>query len=100
MVCRAYQRALLNDAFSAIGVEDYKNFLRLRIDPSGALTVYALGLRRVARAWRVQAEGAPGDPHLVPTDLQLEPHLIECIVIPASGAGAGGRLGPDGYTGS
>jgi hypothetical protein len=81
-----YQRALLNDAFSAIGVEDYKNFLRLKIDPSGALTLYSFGLRRVARAWRVQPEGAAGDPYLLPTDITLEPHLIERIVIPGAQA--------------
>jgi len=81
-----YQRALLNDAFSAIGVEDYKNFLRLKIDPSGALTLYSFGLRRVARAWRVKPEGAPGDPYLAPSDITLEPHLIERIVIPAAQA--------------
>jgi len=83
-----YQRALLNDAFSAIGVEDYKNFLRLKIDPSGSLTLYCFGLRRVARAWRLQPEGAAGDPYLVPTDIEIEPHLIERIVIPARAAPA------------
>ena len=81
-----YQRALLNDAFSAIGVEDYKNFLRLKIDPSGALTLYSFGLKRVAKAWRVEPEGGPGEPYLLPTDITLEPHLIERIVIPAAQA--------------
>jgi hypothetical protein len=82
-----YQRALLNDAFSAIGIEDYKNFLRFKLEPSGALIVYCIGLRRVARAWQVKAEGAPGDPHLVPTDIALAPHLIERIVLLPSRAG-------------
>ncbi len=81
-----YQRALLNDAFSAIGVEDYKNFLRLKIDPSGSLTLYSFGLRRVAKAWRVKPDGAAGDPHLAPADIALEPHLIERIVIPPAQA--------------
>jgi hypothetical protein len=84
-----YQRALLNDAFSAIGVEDFKNFLRLKIDPSGSLTLYGFGLRRVARTWRIEPEGAPGDPYLRPTDIALEPHLIERIVIPAATAQGG-----------
>jgi hypothetical protein len=71
-----YQRALLNDAFSAIGIEDYKNFLRLRIDPNGALTVFCVGLEHISRGWRVQEEGGPSDPYLV-TDTPPRPHLIE-----------------------
>jgi hypothetical protein len=47
------------EVFSAIRNEDYKNFLRIRIDAStGQLTVYALGIDKVAHAWSVD----PGNP--------------------------------------
>ena len=78
------ERALLNDAFSAIGVEDYKNFLRLRLDPDGTLSVFAIGLTRVAKRWKLAPEGGPSDPHLVPADRELTPHLIERVVIAPS----------------
>ena len=39
------------EVFSAIRVENYKNFLRLHIAPDGALTVYALGIDRVVKDW-------------------------------------------------
>jgi hypothetical protein len=79
-----YQRALLNDAFSAIGVEDYKNFLRLRIDPEGELTIFAIGLRRVVRDWGFFPKGESSKPFIVPKPpATLDPHLIERIDIPA-----------------
>lgn len=78
-----YQRALLNDAFSAIAVEDYKNFLRCRIAPDGTLTVFAVGLRNVARNWELdQAKDPPGARFMAPfvrprKETDLKPHLIE-----------------------
>jgi hypothetical protein len=39
------------EVFSAIRVENYKNFLRLHIAPDGALTVYSLGIDRVVKDW-------------------------------------------------
>lgn len=43
------------EVFSAQGLEDHKAFLRMHVDASG-LTVYPIGLRRVARDW----QAAPG----------------------------------------
>ncbi len=40
-----------NEVFSAIREENYKNFLRVHIEPDGRLTVYALGIDRVVRNW-------------------------------------------------
>jgi hypothetical protein len=65
-----------NEAFSSLGVEDWKNFLRLQIDENGNLTIYPVGIRRVPRDWkrREQAKG----PELVPNDRRAtEPILIE-----------------------
>lgn len=41
-----------NEAFSAIASPDWKNFLKLRIDPNGGLTIFPIGIRRVARKWK------------------------------------------------
>jgi hypothetical protein len=77
-----YQRALLNDAFSAIGIEDYKNFLRFKITPDGSLHIYAIGLRQVVKKWRLNPRGAGSDPHVLPDGADPVPHVIERIVIP------------------
>jgi hypothetical protein len=48
-----------NEAFSSLRVQDCKQWLRLRVDAAGALTVWALALDRVPRRWRADAEGRP-----------------------------------------
>ena len=40
-----------NEAFSALKIEDYKNFLRLHIDKEGKLTIYPLKIEKVEREW-------------------------------------------------
>lgn len=40
-----------NEAFSALRVEDYKNFLRMHIDETGALTIYPMKIEKVPREW-------------------------------------------------
>jgi hypothetical protein len=67
-------------AFSSLRVQDYKGWLRMRIDTAGALTLFAVGIDRVPRRWKdtKSAVGAlvqPDDPSASP------PHLIEQIVI-------------------
>ena len=56
-----------NEAFSALRIEDYKCFLRCRIDDDGKLTVFPVGLTNVPRD-----DGT--DP---PRNPPLKPHLIE-----------------------
>lgn len=41
-----------NEAFSTIAVEDWKSFLKLKIDKAGDLTIYPIGIWRVPRRWR------------------------------------------------
>jgi hypothetical protein len=41
-----------NEAFSSLAVQDWKNFLRLKIDAEGKLTIYPIGIKRVPRWWR------------------------------------------------
>jgi hypothetical protein len=65
----------LNELFAAQSIEDYKGFLRLRIDPDGRLIVYPLGIERRVRAWM---PGTGDGPRLVPgAGEQLRPTLIE-----------------------
>jgi hypothetical protein len=67
-------------AFSSLRVQDYKGWLRMRIDAAGALTIHAVGIDRVPRQWKgasnpIGALVEPDDPLATP------PHLIERIVI-------------------
>ncbi len=39
-----------NEAFSSIRIDQFRNFLRLKIDGNGGLTVYPIGLREVPRS--------------------------------------------------
>src|SRR5205807_2032499 len=47
-----------NEAFGALRIEGYKNFLRLHIDETGALTIYPIGLDKVPKGheWREAGE--------------------------------------------
>jgi hypothetical protein len=41
-----------NEAFSSLRIQDFKQWLRLRIDAAGNLTIYAIAIDRVPRRWR------------------------------------------------
>jgi len=60
-------------AFSSLHVEDFKQWVRLRIDTSGGLTIFAFGIDKVPRAWK---GGAPADPRAT------EPRLIDRVYLP------------------
>jgi hypothetical protein len=81
-----------NEVFSAQGIADYKNFLRLHIDRTGKLTVYPLGVRRVCRRrdWRFNPTGAPEDPIFTPT-AAIRVQAIEPRVSLAAPVAGGGR---------
>jgi hypothetical protein len=69
-----------NEAFSVLGVEDWKNFLRLHINESGDLTIYPIGIRRVPRKWKERKEGTGS--RLVADDPRAtEPELIERPIV-------------------
>jgi hypothetical protein len=42
-----------NEAFSSLRIADYKHWLRMKIDATGRLTLYAIALDRVPRRWRM-----------------------------------------------
>ncbi|MGH9900566.1 MAG: hypothetical protein ACRD68_01865, partial [Pyrinomonadaceae bacterium] len=73
-----------NEAFSALKIEDWKHFLRLRIDAEGNLEIYPIGIPKVPRRWR-EAKGADAAAHatakFVPGNTSGEDGGIELILI-------------------
>jgi hypothetical protein len=62
-------------AFSSLRTQDYKNWVRLRVDAQGGLTVFGIGIERVARKWKKAASGVwePDDSRAT------APHAIERV---------------------
>jgi len=78
-----------NEAFSSLAIPDWKNFLRLHIDDSGALRIYPIGIDRVPRTWRPASSG----PRLVSSDRRATPpRLIEPPIVIPSESNSTGRL--------
>lgn len=65
-----------NELFAAQRIQDHKCFLRLHVTED-ALTLFPIGLRKVAHDWRIRAGTSPEDCWLEPDGDELEPHLIE-----------------------
>jgi hypothetical protein len=73
-----------NEAFSSLKIQDYKQFLRMKIDPDGTLTIFPIGVRRVARRWKKRVGAGGKSPLLDPDDSRAtEPELIEPPVVVA-----------------
>jgi hypothetical protein len=69
-------------AFAALRIEDFKNFLRLHIRGDGSLTIYPVKIERVPRRWRDRTVADTTPSRVVP-DEPLRPELIEPpIVVP------------------
>lgn len=66
----------VNEVFAGQSIEDHKGFLRLHIDAEGTLTIYPIKLANVSRNWRLNPDGAPTEPWLLP-EQPLHPELIE-----------------------
>jgi hypothetical protein len=67
-------------AFAALRVEDFKNFLRLHIASDGSLTIYPVKIERVPRRWRDRLVGDPTPSRVLP-DEPLRAELIEPPII-------------------
>jgi len=65
-----------NEAFSALKIEDYKNFVRLHIGRDGKLSIYPLKIERVEREWIHEERN--GKSSYKPKN-GLKPELIEQI---------------------
>jgi hypothetical protein len=70
-----------NEAFSALKSEDYKHFLRMKIDQNGDLTIFPIGIRRVPRKWRETEVGTPGARYVPDDKAATEPELIEAPIV-------------------
>lgn len=70
-----------NEAFSSLKIQDWKNFLRMKIDVDGSLTIYAVGLRRVPRRWK--KIGEPGERScIIPDDERAtKPEIIDKVTL-------------------
>lgn len=85
-----------DDASSALRSPHYKNFLRLCITPSGELTVYPVGIRRVANKFGPSADSTPSRlkplngtrPILIEDPVVIRPQQGACSPEPFSGPGA------------
>ena len=54
----------VGEAFSSLRIEDYKHFLRMKIDHNG-LTIYPIKFQRVWKSWKVNPGGVE-HPELIP----------------------------------
>lgn len=72
------------DTFSALRITDYKNFLKLKIEPH-QVSIYPVGINRVPRRhnWRLRSQGPEHRGHnpLYVSDDPIKPFLIEGPVI-------------------
>lgn len=66
------------EAFSSLKIQDYKQWLRIRIEPNGVVKLFAIAIDRVPRRW---ARGKPHDANATP------PRLIEWLSLRPMGSG-------------
>jgi hypothetical protein len=66
------------DSFSALGVKNYKNFLRMKFEPN-QLTIFPIALDKVPNrmGWQECEEGKTGNGPLIEPKKKLRPRLIE-----------------------
>ena len=69
------------ELFSAMSIGDWKNFLRLHVEPDGTLVVFPVGIRRVPRAWAFDPDAPETEPWLKPAaGEEMTPFLLESPV--------------------
>lgn len=70
-----------NEVFSAIRVEDHKNFLRIHLDRDGTMVVHALGVPSPCRAWHPDPDAADPEASWVAPAEAPRVELIERVVV-------------------
>lgn len=75
-----------NESFSALHIEDFKQWLRLRITPDGELTVHAIAIDRVPRSWR-RAQRDGREYYAAHDARATAPRLLEKLVLRPVGGG-------------
>ena len=68
-----------NEAFSSLGVADWKCFVRMRIDAAGTLTLFPVGVRKVCRRWTDVPDATKG-PLVTPVG-EIKAELIEAPIV-------------------
>jgi hypothetical protein len=63
-----------DEAFSALKIQDYKNFLRLHIAADGELTIYPVKIEKCPKKWRERKD--------------KEKDEIRSFLVPENGSGA------------
>jgi len=69
------------EAFSAMRIPDYRNFLRLHVAADGTLTVHPLRVDRVPRRWREREAGRSEQPAALVPDEPLVVSMIEAPIV-------------------
>ncbi len=74
-----------NEAFSSLGIQDWKNFLRMHITENGELEIYPIGIRRVPRKWEKVPLNNGSNTYTPADEDATPPHLIEGpVIVPPS----------------
>ena len=47
----------MNESFSSLSQQHYKNFLRIHITPEGTVSIYPIGIEKVVTDWKQKGEG-------------------------------------------
>jgi len=69
-----------NEAFSSLRVQDYKQWLRLRVAPDGRLTLFAIGIDRVPRRWtKPEPDASPAVKANDP--MATKPRLVDKVAV-------------------
>ncbi|MCB1623152.1 MAG: hypothetical protein KDI32_01095 [Pseudomonadales bacterium] len=69
-----------NEAFASLRIEDFKHWVRLRVDASGTLSIFALAIDRVPRRWRA-ADRRGSRVELADDPAAAAPRLIDSVVV-------------------
>lgn len=68
------------EAFSSLRIQDFKQWLRLKIDAAGTLTIYSIAIDRVPRRWRTTIRG--GEETCLADDARATaPRLIDKVSV-------------------
>jgi 3',5'-cyclic AMP phosphodiesterase CpdA len=69
------------EAFSALAIQDFKNFLRIHVAADGTVTIFPVRIDRVPRRWRERAAAQAGNPSRWVPDGPLGTGLIERPIV-------------------
>jgi hypothetical protein len=84
-----------NEAFSSLRIADFKQFLRLRIERDGRLSIFSIGIDRVPRRW-VSSEPDDGPERVESADPRARgARLIEVVALRPRGDGTYAVAGVD-----